>query len=106
MIDTQTVDNIPAKLPTVEQFRSVVIGELNTWGQATVDRLCFSQTRTVIEGLAPYYHSGEDDTVPDVDTFRQVIRQAQKERPAFVDLTEPEVNELITALAPHFHHPF
>jgi|SRR5579875_1203467 len=96
--------DIPEKLPTVEEFKTIVGRQLTFWSVSTVDGLCFSQTETLINDLAPYYHSGEKDAVPEVTSFKEVFStfQQKHERVTFVDLADPEVQELITLLAPYF----
>lgn len=106
MSDIQTVDNTPTSpVPTVEQFKSTVGRQLDSWSTTTVEGLCYEQTETLIDTLAPFYHSGDEDTVPEVATFKEVIANFQlaKERVVFAELTEPELTELVAALAPHFH---
>jgi|SRR5579883_2838725 len=106
MSDVQTIDNTPSgKLPSVEDFKSTVVRQLNSWSASTVEELCHSQTETLINDLAPYYHSGEKDAVPEVTDFKEVFSNFQQkhERVAFADLNDTEVSALIQEVAPLFH---
>jgi hypothetical protein len=109
-VDTQAIDNTSGKpLPTVEQFKEVVNAQLHYWSEANIEGLCYSQTSTVINNLVEYYGDPASNTTcrPEVDTFKEVVRdfREKKEREAFSEFTDPEVQELITLLAPHFHEP-
>lgn len=109
MSDIQTVENTPSgdKLPTAEQFVTIVKRQLTAWDATTVEGLCSAQTEAVIVDLAPYYHTGEKDGIPETTSFKEAVStfQVNKGREAFAELTEPEVTELVASLAPLFHEP-
>jgi hypothetical protein len=44
------------KQPSVQEFKEIVMRHCRGWDVSNVDGLCTSQTQTLIEELAQYFH--------------------------------------------------